>query len=164
MLSFSLKGQIASTIAVTPSPNPANLGQPVTLTATVTSGATGKVTFYDGTTVLGTSTLSGSQATFTTVLLPAGARSLHAHYFGDSSYAPSNSSIVSETVVAVVSLGLKAPMTFTPVGDPFTTIVADFNGDGKPDLVQRKRRFGWPSIWLGNGDGTFPVSGIRRRR
>jgi hypothetical protein len=41
-------GQTASTTALTASPSPSNYGQPVTLTATVTSGTTGKVTFYDG--------------------------------------------------------------------------------------------------------------------
>jgi len=72
--------QTAPTTNLTSSPNPANLGQVVTLTATVTSGATGKVTFYDGTTMLGVSAVSGEQASWSTVLLPSGARSLRAYY------------------------------------------------------------------------------------
>lgn len=62
-----------TTTTVTSSQNPSTYGQPVTFTATVTAVApgggtpTGTVTFYDGTTVLGTATLNSSgQATFTT--------------------------------------------------------------------------------------------------
>jgi hypothetical protein len=46
-------GQTASSTSLMASPSPSNYGQPVTLTATATSGATGKVTFYDGVTILG---------------------------------------------------------------------------------------------------------------
>ena len=62
-------GQSPSSITLVSSPNPATYGQPVTLTATVTSGATGKVTFFDGVSVLGVGTMAGTQATLTTVLL-----------------------------------------------------------------------------------------------
>jgi len=61
LLTLSAEAQTASSVSLVPSANPSTLGQQVTLTAAVTSGATGKVTFYDGTTVLGTSILSGSQ-------------------------------------------------------------------------------------------------------
>jgi hypothetical protein len=51
-LSVPGSAQTASSVSLTSSSNPANYGQIVTLTAAETSGATGKVTFYDGTTVL----------------------------------------------------------------------------------------------------------------
>ena len=50
--------QTSSSTTLTSSPNPSNYGQPVTLTATVTAGATGKVSFYDGNNILGVATLS----------------------------------------------------------------------------------------------------------
>src|SRR5262249_39669970 len=69
-------------------------GQSVTFTATVTvpggdpvpTSADGTVTFYDGTTVLGTATLSGSPATatLTTAALPPGVHMIGASYSGDA--------------------------------------------------------------------------------
>ena len=54
----------ATTTSLVSSPDPSTYGEPVLLTATVgPSAATGKVTFYDGTTVLGTAPLSGRQRT-----------------------------------------------------------------------------------------------------
>ncbi len=44
----------SSTVTLASSPNPSTFGASVTLTATVTSGATGTVTFDDGATSLGT--------------------------------------------------------------------------------------------------------------
>ena len=61
--------QTPSSLTLDSSPNPASYGQAVTLLATVTTGATGKVTFYDGTTVLGIGTISGTQAALTTAML-----------------------------------------------------------------------------------------------
>ena len=62
---------------VSSSLNPSAFGQSVTLTATVTGDRpTGIVTFLDGTSVLGTGTLSGGTATLTTSALAAGGHSL----------------------------------------------------------------------------------------
>jgi len=52
-------GQAPSSTTVAASPNPSNYGQRVTMTATVTAGATGKVTFYDGAAIIGTGTVFG---------------------------------------------------------------------------------------------------------
>jgi uncharacterized repeat protein (TIGR01451 family) len=149
--SWAAEAQLASSVTLGASPSPSNLGQTVTLTAAVTSGATGKVTFYEGTTVLGTSTISGSQAILTTVSLPAGTGSLHAHYLGDSNYAASNSNVLTQTVSAEPSLGLKPAVTY-PVNDTDHVIVADFNNDGKPDLLATGVL---QYLLLGNGNGTF---------
>ena len=98
--------QASTTTALAVDNNPAVYGQQVTLTATIgvsTPGAgtpTGSVTFYDGTTPLGTANLVGSQATLpVTTLAPAvAAQSLTAQYLGDGNFAPSTSPAVSETV------------------------------------------------------------------
>jgi hypothetical protein len=70
--------QTPSSTSLIASPNPSNYRQAVSLTATVTSGATGKVTFYDGVTILGVGTISGGQASISTVMLPSGNRRLRA--------------------------------------------------------------------------------------
>ena len=88
-----------TTLFVTP--NPSVLGQPLTLTASVSpSAATGQVTFYDGTTVLGVGILANGTATFATSSLPAGGRSLRAYYGGDVVYPASTSGWVTQTVSA----------------------------------------------------------------
>jgi len=58
--------------------------------------ATGSVTFYDGISVLGVSTLSGGKAALTTVSLSSGIRSLKVFYSGDASYQASTSAPLSQ--------------------------------------------------------------------
>jgi len=74
------------------SPNPSVYGEPVTFTAVVTSGDGvppdgGKVLFMKGAEVLGSGTLRGGVATFTTSTLEFGANSIKAAYAGDSDFA-----------------------------------------------------------------------------
>ena len=93
----------ATTTVVTSSLNPAPGGQPVTFTATVTpafnAGATtGSVTFYDGANVLATVAIASGQARFTTSLLSLATHSITASYAGDSSYLPSTSPVLLETI------------------------------------------------------------------
>ena len=90
----------SSAIIVSSSPNPSVYGQPVTLTATVTpSSATGTVTFKDGKATLGTGTITGGTATFTTSTpLKVGSQSLTAVYGGDTNYAKSTSSAITQAV------------------------------------------------------------------
>src|SRR5262249_26933563 len=65
-------GTPSSTTTVTSGVNPSAFGQNVTFTATVSAAGsgsgtpTGSVTFMDGTTTLGTGTLSGGSTTFST--------------------------------------------------------------------------------------------------
>jgi hypothetical protein len=84
------------------SPNDSNLGQQVTLTATVhatTSVPTGMVTFNDGSTVLGSAPISSDQsATLTISTLTAGAHTLTAFFQGNDTLAPST----SEPIIQVV--------------------------------------------------------------
>lgn len=72
---------------------PANIGTALTFTSTVTgSSPTGNVSFYAGTTLLGTSVLNGSfQASFTTNSLAVGNYNIIAAYAGDNSNATSAS-------------------------------------------------------------------------
>jgi hypothetical protein len=90
--------QVTST-ALTSSPNPSNLDQKVTMTATVTpSTATGTVIFYHGSTAMAKVTLNQGTAKFSTATLSEGTHSLTATYGGDTNDAPSTSPIVNQVV------------------------------------------------------------------
>ena len=81
--------------------DPSTSGQSVTFTATVTgTGAPGTVTFKDGETVLGSSTLINGTATYATSALSVGDHSITAVYGGDTNFAGSTSSPVTLTVKA----------------------------------------------------------------
>ena len=79
---------------LTSSPNPSKKGQPVTLAASVSSGApsgaTGSVTFRNGSTQLGKATLSAGTAVLTTTKLPVGTLTIEADYSGDTQSAKSS--------------------------------------------------------------------------
>ena len=100
--------------------NPADFGQAVKYTATVTSTGpntpTGSVNFGVGTVVL-----SGGSATLTKTLAP-GTHAITAKYLGDSNSAPSASSVLSEVVEAAL---------FAEPGGPYSGTTAQtitFNG------------------------------------
>ncbi len=88
-------------------PNPANVGQAVTFTATVTpsinSGLgvpTGTVSFYNGATLLGTGTLNASGvASYTYAAgFSAGTYTISANYSGDVNYNPNSAPALTEIV------------------------------------------------------------------
>jgi hypothetical protein len=105
--------QDATTTVVTASRPSAVVGQSVTFTATVAVSApgvgtpTGTVTFMDGTTKLGTGTLTTingvTTATFTTTKLAAGSHSIAAVYVGDTHDVTSTSAVLNFTVSPSVS-------------------------------------------------------------
>ena len=99
----------ASTTVLTATPDPSYVGHPVTLTAVVTevgtaysNRPTGTVTFYDGATQLGQSTLGfnggSSNATYITTSLASGTHTLSAVYSGDVAYYASTSAPVTQVV------------------------------------------------------------------
>ena len=91
----------ATTTTVASMPSPSVVGQPVTLTAGVSSTAgvpTGTVQFLSGTTVLGTATLSGGVASLVSTAIPFGFNSITAVYQGSTSFSPSTSTAITQTV------------------------------------------------------------------
>lgn len=93
-------------------------GNLVTFTATVTSmvgsgSPSGTVTFLDGTTTLGTGTLTGSTATFSTSGLAIGPRSITASYGGDSLFLASTSTPLAQTIVAATITLSATPTALT---------------------------------------------------
>jgi hypothetical protein len=107
---LNLTADLATSTALTVSPNPVTAGSSTTLTATVTAATTsgtppvvaGNVNFFSGTTLLGTSALNGSGvATLATSAIPRGTQSVTAVYVGNAAFAQSTSSAVSVTVNAL---------------------------------------------------------------
>jgi poly(hydroxyalkanoate) depolymerase family esterase len=93
----------ATSIQLASGQNPANLGQSVTLTATVTpqftdTVVTGFVSFYSGSKRLATVALSNGTASYATTSLALGNDSLTAEYNGSTSFNDSTSSALSESV------------------------------------------------------------------
>ena len=89
------------TTTLTATPTTVNQSAAVTLKATMSpTAATGQVTFKDGSTTLGTATLASGVATLPTSFSVAGTHNLTVTYAGDSTYGPSTSSAVVETVNA----------------------------------------------------------------
>jgi len=94
----ALTGKLPTTTTLTSSSNPSTSGASVTFTATVTSGATGTVTFKDGAAILGTDTISGTTAAYSTSALAVGSHSITAVYGGDAGYGESTSAVLTQTV------------------------------------------------------------------
>jgi hypothetical protein len=96
--------QDGTTTTVVSSLNPSTYGQAVTFTATVSANSpgagtpTGSVTFYDGSTSLGSGTLAAGKATLKTSALPAGTDSITAVYSGDINFVTSTSAALAQTV------------------------------------------------------------------
>jgi hypothetical protein len=144
--------QAQTTVTLTVSANPSILGAPVVLTATVTPNtAFGRVTFYDGVTVLGDALITGT-ANITTRLLASGSHKLKAYYAGDGVNPAVPSNVVTQTVNAKPSSGAFAQ---GPILNAFSSVAADFNGDGIADIALGVSDFGFLIVMFGNGDGTF---------
>jgi len=119
-----IKSTQTYTITVTPASTSTSLtasstntstGSAVTLSSSAApAAATGTVTFYDGATALGSSSLSAGVATLSTSFSTAGTHTITAVYGGSSNYAGSTSSAVSITVASSCSATNPiAPYIFT---------------------------------------------------
>jgi len=125
-----------TTTALASTPNPSSYLQSVTFTATVTSefgGAlTGSVTFKDGSTVLGSSALSGTTATLTTSSLVIGTRSITAVYGGDANANASTSAVLRQSVrKATTATAVVSSLNPSFVGQAVTftaTVTGAFGG------------------------------------
>jgi len=119
-------------LSLTSNANPVFMSNSVTFTATITSLAvqpTGTITFWDGTTQLGSGTVTNGVATITISSLSNQIHSITAVYSGDTSYGPASSGALSEKVVdftvapagsgalTVAAAGVASfPLVITPVG------------------------------------------------
>jgi large repetitive protein len=108
----------ATTTTLASGLEPSMTGDSVTFTATVTGSGgtpTGTVTFKNGGATLGTGTLSGGVGTLATNALAAGAHTITAEYAGDSTFAPSTSSGLTQHVEQAVTVTVYP--SFNPSAD-----------------------------------------------
>jgi hypothetical protein len=110
----------APTLSVASSNASSTYGSAVTFTATISSGPTGTVTFYDGSTSLGTGTISGTTATLTTSALKVGSHAITANWAGNSSY----SAVTSSALTQVVSKATPALTWTTPAAITYGTALS----------------------------------------
>ena len=114
-------GAASSSTALSVTPAQPVFGQPLTLRAAVSVVApgitqtTGTVTFFDGTTVLGTSAVGSGSATLTLTPAVAGSHSFTARYSGTPALSPSTSPALP------VSIGYNSPC-ITGTYSPSTTV------------------------------------------
>ena len=127
-------GQVAPTITLAASDNAPLLGGSVTFTATLSGGASpsGAVTFKDGATTLGTGTISGTTASFTTTALSVGAHSIAAVYGGDTNNATATSAAVTVTVGQVAPTITVSASDTTPSLGASVTFTATLSGGASP--------------------------------
>lgn len=113
MLTQLIQGTSKTTVLTSGSPS--SLGQPVAFTASMTStygsipnGDT--VNFYDGKALLGSATVSGGAATYTTSALTAKTHAIKAVYAGDENFQSSTATVtqvvVKDATTTTVSSGL----------------------------------------------------------
>lgn len=149
-----------TTTAIASSKNPQQVGQPITLTATVTSqfggAASGSIVFKSGNTTLGTVALNGNQANLTTSFSSAGTRSITAQYAGDTNNAASTSSVLSQSVVAKFPTTTTLTSSLNPsfIGQAVTFTATVTSTSGTPpdgELISFRRG--------GTALGTAPLSG-----
>ena len=140
----------STTTTVTSSVNPQTTGNNVTFTATVVpiplgvTGPTGTVSFFDGTTLLGTGTLtlvSGSYiATYMTSSLALGSHTIKATYPGSAVYSGSSGTL-TQTIVRrpnhIVASGGGGQTTVygTAFANPLVVTVTDETGAGVPNVT-----------------------------
>ena len=107
------------TLTVTSSANPSYVGESVTFTATIAGlipGASGTVTFSDGSTTLGTAALSNGSASYTTTFSTAGNQTITAAYGGDAHDIAVSGNISQSVVVSPISFPTPAPGSTTLTG------------------------------------------------
>ena len=130
----------ASTTTTLSAPGSAAYGASVALTATVASTAGtpgGVVTFYSGSTALGTGTLNGGGvATLTTTTLPVGTDSLTAAYAATGNFGASTSAASSITITTATQTITFAPIASRPYGSaPFAVTATSSSGSSYPVTI-----------------------------
>ena len=110
----SVRSTTPTSTSLSPSDNPAMVGQAVQFTATVTTtsgffATDGAVTFKEGlNTLAGPLTLSGGQAHFTTSSLSAGSHAIVAQYASSSGLFSGSSGSVTEVIGASTTVSVSS--------------------------------------------------------
>lgn len=141
----------ASTTAVLTGPTSLATSQNGTFSVTVSSATTGiptgTVTFKDGNTTLGSSTLNAAGvASYSSATLSSGSHTMTASYSGDANYAASNAAALTVTVgVAATTATLSGPTTLSAGASGTYTVKVSTTATGTPT----------GSVVLSDGTGTL---------
>lgn len=158
-----------TTTTVTSSANPANLGSPITLTATVAASlpgtgapSSGSLKFYDGATLLASRTPAAGVATLA-VTPTIGTHTMTAVFAGSASYLGSTSSPLSEVVnpaLSTTTLSSSSNSTIFGTSVTFTATVASATGSplGTVTFTDGPTTLGVASV--SNGSATFSTAGL----
>ena len=151
------QGTVTGTVTASSATSAVGVSVPITATFTAVAPAaglpTGTVTFYDGSTVLGTGTLNGSGvATFAAGSLAVGTHAITATFAGDTNFATATTASLSHDVTATTSSTVVTAASGPAVwGQPvtFIAVVAGPTGSGNAGGVVT---FTDGSTVLGQGD------------
>jgi hypothetical protein len=155
------------TITLLSSLNPSIYGQAVTFTAVLTSGLGAPpdgetVTFMKGTKVLGTGTLSGGSASFTTSALAVGSTAINAVYGGDSNFGGSKSKVLKQVVnQATTTTALASSQNPSNFGQSVTftaTVTPQFSGTVKGSVTFYDGATVLKTVALSGGVAKFTTS------
>jgi hypothetical protein len=108
------------TLNVASSASPSIYGDQVFFTATISTGPTGTVTFYDGTVSLGTASIAGTTATLASNSLIAGTHSITAAWLGNISYG----AVVSSPILEVVNPAMPTVSWANPAAITYGTALS----------------------------------------
>ena len=125
-----------TTTTLTSSPNPSAVDQSVLFTATIANqiggSPSGTVTFKSGATTLGQGTVSNGQATLNYSFTSSGTNPVVAAYSGDSTFLPSSSAPLRQTVTkATTTTALTSSLNPSQVGQAVTftaTVSGQYGG------------------------------------
>ncbi|MFM2106097.1 MAG: hypothetical protein RL338_1129 [Chloroflexota bacterium] len=123
---------LATTTAIAVSANPAGLGQPVAIAATVTPASPGTVTFLDGVETVGTCTLQNGGCSISVSTLALGEHALVAWFPGDANRTGSSSDPLPLVVKEASSVSIGSSPNPSVFGAPVDVTVTVSTGDGIP--------------------------------
>lgn len=153
--------------SVSTSGSPSFVGQAVTLTATVTSThgtiPDGElVTFYDGTTALGSAALASGTAAFTTSSLSAKTHTIKATYTGDAAFVASTGSVsqVVNKYPTTTALGSSSNPSAYGQTVTFTATVASAGPAPTGKVWFKDGTTGIATVTLSGGVATFAKSNL----
>ena len=162
----SVSTAVSTTTSLSASATQINVGQPVTfsvgVSATSGSAPSGTVTLMDGSTSLGTASLTNEAATFNIASLAAGTHSITASYAGDVADQSSTSSALSVQVNAAalqtttVTLASSATTTVSGQSITLTATVTPAAANGTLSFKDGSAALG--SATLASGKGVLAVS------
>lgn len=126
--------QTTPVIAVNASSTPTSNGLSVAVVATVTGAGspTGTVTFYEGSTQLGTATLSGATALLMLSSYPQGSHTFTAIYSGDTNNMSVRSAAATMSIVKAATTLSVSSSTTSPAAAQSVTLTATLSGAISP--------------------------------